>query len=212
MTETTHPPFGIDLGTTNSAAACLDNEGRPRTLVNAEGDPLTPSVLLFDDGEVTVGKEAFKAASTAYERVVDCAKRQMGRRLHDKEIDGRSFPPEVLQAITLAKLRGDAEAVIGPIASAVVTVPAYFDEVRRKGTQDAAYMAGLQLLDIINEPTAAAIRLWPATWFGRGSAQNDFGLRPGRRDIRCHSDAGWQWRVCHAGHRRRRAVGRSRLG
>ena len=156
--ETSNEPvIGIDLGTTNSAVAYLDSQGRPRTLSNAEGEPLTPSVLLFEDGEVIVGKEAFKAASTDYERVVECAKRQLGRRVHDKSIGGQSFPPEVLQALTLAKLKRDAEDVLGPISTAVVTVPAYFDEVRRKATQDAAYMAGLRLLDIINEPTAAAI-------------------------------------------------------
>ncbi|MCA9178159.1 MAG: Hsp70 family protein [Planctomycetales bacterium] len=151
------PALGIDLGTTNSASAYLDAHGNPQTLSNSEGEPLTPSVLLFEDGDVIVGKEASKAAATDYHRVVDCAKRQLGRRLHDKQIDGQQYPPELLQALTLAKLRRDAEAALGPIRSAVVTVPAYFDEVRRKATQDAAYMAGLELLDIINEPTAAAI-------------------------------------------------------
>ena len=157
MSADNEPIVGIDLGTTNSAVACLDEDGRPRTLANAEGDNLTPSVLLFDDGEIVVGKEALKASATDYDRVVDCAKRQLGRRLHEKQVDGQAFPPEVLQGWTLHKLRRDAEAVLGPVRSAVITVPAYFDEVRRKATQDAGYMAGLEVLDIINEPTAAAI-------------------------------------------------------
>ena len=89
--------------------------------------------------------------------VAECAKRDLGRRMFHKPLGGRQYPPEALQAWILAKLRLDAQAQIGPFEKAVVTVPAYFDEVRRKATQDAGYIAGLDVLDIINEPTAAAV-------------------------------------------------------
>ena len=154
-----HAPLaiGIDLGTTFSAVARLDDTGRPVTVPNAEGDLTTPSVVLFDGDDVVVGKEAVKALGTEAERIAECAKRDLGLREYHKPVDGVKYPPEVLQAFILKKLREDAARLAGPFAQAVVTVPAYFDEVRRKSTQDAGYMAGLEVLDIINEPTAAAV-------------------------------------------------------
>lgn len=152
-----NPAIGIDLGTTYSVIARLDEQGRPATLVNAEGDRSTPSVVLFDGEQVIVGREALKALSSEPDRVAECAKRDMGQRVYHKVIDGKQYPPEVLSAMILNKLRADAAAQIGPFTQAVITVPAYFDEVRRKATQDAGYMAGLDVLDIINEPTAAAV-------------------------------------------------------
>ena len=148
---------GIDLGTTYSAVAVLDKSGQPQTLLNAEGDRLTPSVVLFDDENVVVGKEALKAIGTDALRVALCMKRELGQRSFAKELAGRHYPPEALEAWVLNKLRSDAEQQIGAFQRAVITVPAYFDEVRRKATQDAGYMAGIEVLDIINEPTAAAI-------------------------------------------------------
>ena len=148
---------GIDLGTTFSAVARLDDTGRPITVPNGEGDLTTPSVVLFDGDDVVVGKEAVKALATEAERIADCAKRDLGMREYHKPVNGAKFPPEVLQAYILKKLREDASRLIGPFDKAVVTVPAYFDEVRRKATQDAGYMAGIEVLDIINEPTAAAV-------------------------------------------------------
>ncbi len=148
---------GIDLGTTFSVVARLDDTGRPVSLVNAEGDILTPSVVLFDGDEVVVGKEALKAVATEPEQVAACAKRDVGHKAFHKAVGGRQFPPEVIEAWILKKLRDDAARQIGPFQRVVITVPAYFDEVRRKATQDAGYMAGLDVLDIINEPTAAAI-------------------------------------------------------
>ncbi|MCA9148374.1 MAG: Hsp70 family protein [Planctomycetales bacterium] len=148
---------GIDLGTTNSAIAYLDQSGRPITVPNAEGDKLTPSVVFFDDESVVVGKEALKAISTNAIDIAQCMKRELGRRFYDKELGGRHYPPEALEAWVLDKIRRDAGRAIGELRHVVVTVPAYFDEVRRKATQDAAYIAGLELIDIINEPTAAAI-------------------------------------------------------
>ncbi|MGA2620363.1 MAG: Hsp70 family protein [Thermoguttaceae bacterium] len=151
------PAIGIDLGTTYSVLARLDERGRPVTLVNAEGDRLTPSMVLFDGRDVVVGKEALKAVAVEAPRVAECAKRDMGQRAFHKLLEGKQYPPEVIQAWVLNKLRTDAMQQIGPLEKAVITVPAYFDEVRRKATQDAGYMAGLDVLDIINEPTAAAL-------------------------------------------------------
>jgi len=151
------PAIGIDLGTTYSAVAHLDETGRPRTLDNAEGDKTTPSVVLFDGEDVVVGKEAIKAMATDMDYVAECAKRDLGLRVFHKQFSGRTYPPEALQGWILNKLRKDAVRTIGNFAKVVITVPAYFDEVRRKATQDAGYIAGFDVLDIINEPTAAAI-------------------------------------------------------
>jgi len=156
MTDKTIP-IGIDLGTTFSVIARLDEDGRPTTIVNAEGDRITPSVVLFDRQEVVVGREALKAISTDVERVATCAKRDVGHRVFHQALDGKQYPPEVIEAFVLNKLCTEAAQQIGPFSQAVVTVPAYFDEVRRKATQDAGYMAGIEVLDIINEPTAAAV-------------------------------------------------------
>jgi molecular chaperone DnaK len=157
MTNETIPAVGIDLGTTYSAVAYLDDTGRPVTLVNAEGDLVTPSVVLFEGNQVVVGKEALKALATEAEHVAQCAKRELGERAFHKHFQDRIYPPEALQAFVLNKLRQDASRQIGDFRKVVITVPAYFDEVRRKATQDAGYMAGFEVLDIINEPTAAAI-------------------------------------------------------
>ena len=157
MTRSSIPAIGIDLGTTFSVVAKLDERGQPVTLVNAEGDRLTPSVVLFDGDDVVVGKEALKALATEADHVAECSKRDVGYRVFHKVLDGKQYPPEVIEAWILNKLRIDAAKQIGPFDKVVITVPAYFDEVRRKATQDAGYMAGFEVLDIINEPTAAAV-------------------------------------------------------
>jgi molecular chaperone DnaK len=157
MPPTAPPAVGIDLGTTYSVIAYLDDTGRPVSLVNAEGDLITPTMVLFDGQSVVVGKEALKAIGTEAQRVADCAKRDLGERSFHRAIEGNQYPPEALQAWVLHKLRHDAARLIGPFEKCVITVPAYFDETRRKATQDAGYMAGLDVLDIINEPTAAAV-------------------------------------------------------
>jgi molecular chaperone DnaK len=151
------PAVGIDLGTTYSAVALLDDTGRPQTLINAEGDTTTPSVVLFEEGEIVVGKEALKAVATDAEGVALCAKRDLGQRTFHQVLGGRRYPPEAIEAWILNKLRRDASRQIGDFRKVVITVPAYFDETRRKATQDAGYMAGFDVMDIINEPTAAAI-------------------------------------------------------
>ena len=151
------PAVGIDLGTTYSVIAALDSTGRPQTIQNAEGDATTPSVVLFDHSSVVVGKEAVRAATLEPDRVAESAKREMGCSAYSKAIKGQRFPPEVIQSFVLEKLKTDAEKKLGPLRKAVITVPAYFNEPRRKATQDAGHLAGLDVLNIINEPTAAAI-------------------------------------------------------
>jgi len=148
---------GIDLGTTYSAISHLDEHGRPQTLNNLEGDKITPSAVFFEGDDVIIGKEALKAVATDADNVAETAKRDLGYQFYRKQLAGREFPPQALEAWVINKLRVDAEKQIGPVHRAVITVPAYFDEVRRKATQDAGYIAGLEVLDIINEPTAAAL-------------------------------------------------------
>jgi molecular chaperone DnaK len=152
----THP-VGIDLGTTHSAVARLDDAGRTAMVPNADGQVLTPSVVLFDDSGIVVGREALKAVPVAAGRVARWVKRDMGNPAYSQPIAGQYLPPEAIQACILSTLRSDAERFYGRDFSAVVTVPAFFDEPRRRATAEAASMAGLPLLDIVNEPTAAAL-------------------------------------------------------
>ena len=158
MSDTKNKPaIGIDLGTTYSVIARVNDVGRPETIPNSEGELLTPSVILFDGAEVIVGREAVKARSMELENVADCPKRQIGNKVYEKVFGDRRYPPEALQGWILDKLKSDASRVAGQFDQAVITVPAYFDEVRRKATQDSGYIGGLEVLDIINEPTAAAV-------------------------------------------------------
>lgn len=151
------PAVGIDLGTTYSCVALLDDDGRPTTLLNEEGDATTPSVVFFDRSGPVVGREAEKAAEFEPDRIARFAKRDMGEAAYHRTICGEPFPPEVIQSLVLRKLQRDAQLQLGEFRQAVITVPAYFNEPRRKATQDAGRLAGLDVLDIINEPTAAAI-------------------------------------------------------
>jgi molecular chaperone DnaK len=157
MKQSSAPAVGIDLGTTFSLIAHLDSAGRPWTIPNSEGDLITPSVVLFEGSTVVVGKEAVKASALEPERIAQFAKRDMGSAVYSRAINGEHLPPEVIQSLILEKLKRDAEAKLGPFKKAVITVPAYFNEPRRKATQDAGHLAGLEVIDIINEPTAAAI-------------------------------------------------------
>jgi len=152
------PCIGIDLGTTYSVVAHLDSQGRPVSIVNSSGEILTPSVVLFDTDGTVVGKQAVLAATMEPERVADCVKRDMGSKHYRKSINGEYLPPEVISAYILRTLKADAERKLGgTLKKAVITVPAYFDETRRRSTMDAGRLAGLDVLDILNEPTAAAI-------------------------------------------------------
>jgi len=148
---------GIDLGTTRSVVAHLDNSGRPFTVQNLEGDATTPSVVYFDQSGIVIGKEALKVAEYEPDRVAQFAKRHFGKEAFTISVAGQQFPPEVIQALILTKLKDDARHRLGEIDKCVVTVPAYFNEPRRKATQDAGRLAGLNVVDIINEPTAAAL-------------------------------------------------------
>jgi len=151
------PPVGIDLGTTYSVVAYLDATGRPTTVPNSSGDLLTPSAICCDGDDLAVGKEAVKNAALVPDLYAECFKRDMGGMAFRQKLRGCEVPPEVLSAFVLERLRNDAQQRLGPIRDVVITVPAFFDETRRKATQDAGRLAGLQVLDIINEPTAAAL-------------------------------------------------------
>jgi molecular chaperone DnaK len=167
--EAADTPVGIDLGTTYSVVAHLDAHGRPTSIPNAAGDALTPSVVLFEDGTPVVGKEAVLASALEPEKVAECVKRDMGARVYRKKINGEHLPPEVISSLILRSLREAAERRLGAVRRAVITVPAYFDERRRRATMDAGRLAGLEVLDIINEPTAAALAYgWQLGFLDKG--------------------------------------------
>ncbi|MBM4041877.1 MAG: Hsp70 family protein [Planctomycetes bacterium] len=148
---------GIDLGTTYSSIAWVDSSGHVEVLPNSEGFLATNSVVFFDGRTAIVGREAAKAALLEPDKAAECFKRDMGRPYYNRKVCGKEMRPEVLSAIVLKKLKQDAERRLGTVRDVVLTVPAYFDDCRRKATQDAGKIAGLNVVDIINEPTAAAI-------------------------------------------------------
>jgi len=149
--------IGIDLGTTNSCAAVMEG-GNPTVIANAEGARTTPSVVAFSkSGERLVGQVAKRQAVTNPDRTIMSIKRDMGsdRRV---EIDGKKYSPQEISAMVLQKLKADAESYLGEtVTQAVITVPAYFSDAQRQATKDAGKIAGLEVLRIINEPTAAAL-------------------------------------------------------
>jgi molecular chaperone DnaK len=149
---------GIDLGTTNSVVAVLEG-GEPVVVPNTEGSRTTPSVVGFaKNGEILVGEVAKRQAITNPDRTVRSVKRFMGAKGWSVDIDGKGWTPQEVSAQILAKLKRDAEAYLGDtVSEAVVTVPAYFDDAQRQATKEAGQIAGLEVLRIINEPTAAAL-------------------------------------------------------
>ncbi|MGQ0635107.1 MAG: Hsp70 family protein [Planctomycetaceae bacterium] len=149
--------IGIDLGTTFSCAARLTRDGVPQTIPNREGELITPSVLMLEDGVVVVGREAKRSECVYPDRTAVCVKRDMGDSVYSRPLGGELHRPEILSAMILKRIKADVETRFGPVRHAVITVPAYFDDTRRKATQDAGRIAGLSVLDIINEPTAAAL-------------------------------------------------------
>jgi molecular chaperone DnaK len=153
---TTHA-VGIDLGTTYSCIAYLNEQGEPVSIPNQEGEISTPSVVLFDKGEEIVGTEALRNAIMNPAHVVQNAKRWMGDPKKQWVIDGKVHTPVDISALILKKLLGDAQRQIGPIERAVITVPAQFSEGQRLATVEAGRRAGLKQVDIINEPVAAAL-------------------------------------------------------
>ena len=148
---------GIDLGTTNSVVSVLEG-GDPVVIANAEGTRTTPSVVAFSkDGEVLVGSVAKRQAVTNVDRTISSVKRHMGTDW-TTEIDGKKYTPQEISARTLMKLKGDAEAFLNDkVTDAVITVPAYFNDAERQATKEAGEIAGLNVLRIVNEPTAAAL-------------------------------------------------------
>src|SRR5450755_3152932 len=173
--------IGIDLGTTNSCVAVMEGK-TPKVIENAEGMRTTPSIVAFsDDGERLVGQPAKRQAVTNPEKTIFAVKRLVGRRYDDPiiekdkklvpykiskagngdawvEVDGKSYSPSQISAFTLQKMKETAEAYLGQkVEQAVITVPAYFNDAQRQATKDAGKMAGLEVLRLVNEPTAAAL-------------------------------------------------------
>jgi molecular chaperone DnaK len=148
---------GIDLGTTNSVVAVLEG-GEPTVIANSEGSRTTPSIVAFaKNGEVLVGQPAKNQAVTNVDRTVRSVKRHMGTDWKT-EVDGKSYSAQEISARVLMKLKRDAESYLGePISDAVITVPAYFEDAQRQATKEAGQIAGLNVLRIVNEPTAAAL-------------------------------------------------------
>ena len=165
---------GIDLGTTNSCIATLEG-GQPTVIVNAEGARTTPSVVAFSkSGEILVGEVAKRQAVTNVDRTISSVKRHMGTDW-TVEIDGKKWTPQEISAQVLMKLKRDAEAYLGePVTDAVITCPAYFNDAQRQATKDAGTIAGLNVLRIINEPTAAALA---------------YGLEKGKEDAETRNQA-----------------------
>ncbi len=149
--------IGIDLGTTNSCVAVMEG-GKPTVIANAEGDRTTPSVVaVTKEGERLVGKVAKRQAVVNSDNTVMSIKREMGTN-YKAHLGGKEYSPQEISAMILSKLKSDAESYIGsPVTQAVITVPAYFNDSQRQATKDAGRIAGLEVLRIINEPTAAAL-------------------------------------------------------
>ena len=149
--------IGIDLGTTNSCVAVFEGS-EPIVIPNPEGARTTPSVVAFSkSGERMVGQIAKRQAITNPDRTISSIKRHMGST-HKTTIDGKNYTPQEISAMILQKMKADAEAYLGSsVTQAVITVPAYFTDAQRQATKDAGKIAGLEVLRIINEPTAAAI-------------------------------------------------------
>ena len=153
--------IGIDLGTSNSAAAALIG-GKPTIIPSAEGatqyGKSFPSYVAFsDDGEVLVGEPARRQAVTNPENTISAIKRHMGSN-YTVNIKGKDYTPQEISALILQKIKKDAEAFLGePVKKAVITVPAYFDDNQRTATKDAGKIAGLEVLRLVNEPTAASL-------------------------------------------------------
>lgn len=150
--------IGIDLGTTNSVVSVMEG-GEPTVITNPEGSRITPSVVGFTkDGQRLIGQLARRQAVSNPDRTISSIKRHMGEKDYRVTVDDKSYTPQEISAMILQKLKGDAEAYLGEtVSQAVITVPAYFNDSQRQATKDAGKIAGLEVLRIINEPTAAAL-------------------------------------------------------
>jgi molecular chaperone DnaK len=166
---------GIDLGTTYSAIAQLNADGKPESLLNADGRNITPSVVLLSpNGTVLVGPSFERTSQESPDHIVEAVKRQMGNKNYYVVYQNKKLTPEFISALIIKKLKQDAEKRIGPVTNAVITVPYYFNDIRRKATQDAGRIAGLNVVDIINEPTAATLAYaWMKGELGRAELKQD---------------------------------------
>ena len=166
---------GIDLGTTYSSIAQLTKDGQPHSLLNADGRNITPSVVLLgEDGQIVVGPSFERISQESPDHIVEAVKRQMGNKDFFVVYQNKKLTSEFISALILKKLKQDGEKAIGPIANAVITVPYYFNDVRRKATQDAGRIAGLNVVDIINEPTAATLAYaWMKGELGRSDLKQE---------------------------------------
>jgi molecular chaperone DnaK len=187
---------GIDLGTTNSVVSALE-AGEPVVIPNAEGSRTTPSVVAFGkDGEVLVGEVAKRQAITNPDRTIRSVKRHMGTTWKT-DIDGKSYTSQEVSARTLMKLKRDAESYLGDtVTQAVITVPAYFDDAQRTATKEAGQIAGLEVLRIINEPTAAALRAASPARPQAASSSRGTGARSPSATPTAPTSSGWA--MCRA--------------
>jgi len=170
--------IGIDLGTTFSAVAYLDDEGKPVPIVNSEGSTTLPSVVWFEEGRVWVGSEAKRRSLIEPQCVVSEIKREMGNWDYGFPYRGQRLSAEAISAMILKKLKQEAEARIGSIRGAVISVPFYFDDTRRKATEDAGRIAGLNVVDLVNEPVAATL----CYAYGRGQMGRTSSGKPQESD------------------------------
>ena len=221
--------IGIDLGTTNSCMAVMEG-GEPTVIPNAEGGRTTPSVVAFTkDGQRLVGTPAKRQAVTNPQNTIFSIKRFMGRKASEVSEEqtmvpyevasgpngdarvkagDKTFPPQEISAMILQKLKADAEAYLGePVAEAVITVPAYFNDAQRNATKDAGKIAGLEVLRIINEPTAASL----AYGLDKEARPDHPRVRPRRRHLRRVGAGAGRGRVRGEGHLRRQPPGRRQL-
>ena len=200
---------GIDLGTTNSVVSVLQG-GDPVVIPNAEGSRTTPSIVAFSkSGDVLVGEVAKRQAITNPARTIRSVKRHMGTNW-SSDIDGKAYKAQEISARVLMKLKRDAEEYLGDtVTQAVVTVPAYFDDAQRTATKEAGQIAGLEILRIINEPTAAALA------YGLDKESEDqviLVFDPGRRNLRCVGARARRWGLRGEVHIGRHEARRRRLG
>lgn len=159
-------PIGIDLGTTYSAVATIGDDGRAEMIRNSDGQNTMPSVVLFESGEAIVGQQAKMQRAAFPDDVVEFVKRFMGNPTWRHYVGDEEYTPEKISAIILKRLAADACTAIGaPVLSVVITVPAYFDDAQRNATKQAGHIAGLDVIAVINEPTAAAISFGVETDF-----------------------------------------------
>ena len=199
---------GIDLGTTNSVVSVLEG-GDPTVIANAEGQRTTPTVVAFaKNGEVLVGEVAKRQAVTNVDRTIRSVKRHMGTSW-TKTVDGKDYTPQQISAFVLQKLKRDAEAYLGDeVTSAVITVPAYFNDAERQATKEAGQVAGPRGAAHHQRADGRRARLRP----GQGRRPDDPRLRPGRRDVRRLPARDRRRRRRGQGDRRRQPPRRRRLG